>query len=260
MTMDTEQPVRRLALQGTPNFRDLGGYAAADGRRVKWGYLFRSGQLSDLQQDDQRQLAALQLDLVCDFRREEEQANDPSQLPQPGPQVVSLPISPGSSASFFSEAASHWQADREAMFDFMRDINRDFALMQSQAYRQMFELLLGADDVRMLFHCAAGKDRTGFAAALILLALGVPQETVLEDYMLTAKYFDPAIEVARLQQKYGMDIEAEALLPVLEVHPQYLQAALDAIAAEFTSVDDYLDQYLLLDGERREFLQQRYLE
>ena len=133
MNTDTEKPLRRLSLQGTPNFRDLGGYATADGRRVKWGYLYRSGQLSDLQQEDQLVLSGLQLDLVCDFRREEEQENDPSLLPQPGPRVVSLPISPGSSDSFFSEASAHWQADRQTMFDFMREINRDFALMQAQA-------------------------------------------------------------------------------------------------------------------------------
>jgi protein-tyrosine phosphatase len=252
---------RCLPLQGTPNFRDLGGYLTADNRRVKWGYLFRSGQLSNLSESDRDVLAELGLDVVCDFRRTEEQQRDPSVLPEPVPRVVSLPIAPGSNGSFLEEAGSRWDTDRRVMFDFMVEINRDFAIRQGETYACMFDLLLQGEDTRMLVHCAAGKDRTGFAAAVILLALGVSRGTVMEDYLLTAHYFHPSREIQRLREKYGMqELDAEALLPVLEVHPEYLQAAFDAIDAEYASVEDYLEKHLGVDAGAREILRQRYLD
>ncbi len=116
---------RTLPLRGSPNFRDLGGYRAEDGRRVKWGYLYRSGQLSHLSDEDIDLLADVALDVVCDFRREEEQERDPSRLPEPGPEIVSVPITPGSNASFFSAAGTDDAVDRQGMFDFMVEINRD---------------------------------------------------------------------------------------------------------------------------------------
>ena len=180
---------RKLGMQGTPNFRDFGGYHTIDGRLVKWGFLFRSGQLSNLSDQDVALLATLKLDLVCDFRRLEEQEADPSRLPVSNPpRIASLPISPGSNAQFFEQLGGQF-GDRQAMFDFMVDINRDFAEAQSETYAQMFREILDVEDARFLVHCAAGKDRTGFAAAIILLALGVSQEVVMQDYMLTQRFF-----------------------------------------------------------------------
>ncbi|MDP4917962.1 MAG: tyrosine-protein phosphatase, partial [Haliea sp.] len=87
---------RRLGMQGTPNFRDFGGYRTTDGRHVRWGYLYRSGQLSGLTEQDLSLLSSLNLDLVCDFRREEEQDNSPNRLPDVRrPRIASLPITPG---------------------------------------------------------------------------------------------------------------------------------------------------------------------
>ncbi len=250
--------MRHLPFEGTPNFRDLGGYITHDGRSVRWGYLFRSGQLSKLNQRDQQLLGSLELDVVCDFRRVEEQERDPSLLPEPGPRTVSLSISPGSNDRFFSEATENL-VNAQAMFNFMVDINRDFALEQSHAYSEMFRHLLQDQPTRMLFHCAAGKDRTGFAAAIILLALGVSRDQVMADYMLTADYFLPHREMDRLAQKYEMDLPPETMLPVLEVHPQYLQAAFDAINAEFDSLEHYLEDVLGVDNQKREQLRSHYL-
>ena len=250
---------RRLKFEGTPNFRDLGGYRTADGREVKWGYLFRSGQLSELSTADLATLAGLSLELVCDFRRVEEQERDPSLLPVPGPGVASIPIEPGSNDRALS-ASDQWDlVDRAAMFEFMVEINRNFALGQRQAYAEMFQRVLALEQGRMLFHCAAGKDRTGFAAAAILLALGVPRETVMEDYLLTREYFLPEHELGRLQRKYEMGLPGEAMMPILEVHPDYLQAAFDAIDEEFSSFEHYLEDYLGLTPDQREQLCERYL-
>ena len=251
---------RRLGMQGTPNFRDFGGYRGADGRRVKWGYLFRSGQLSALSDQDVELLGSLALDLVCDFRAEEEQERERSRLPGRSPRIVSLPIIPGSQSRSLEEAREHMNSAAD-MFGFMVDINREFAQSQTRAYSRMFREILALDDARFLVHCAAGKDRTGFAAAIILLALGVAPEVVMQDYLLTARYFRPQRELERLRSKYGMeDMLEEAILPVLEVHEGYLQRALQVILEDYGSVETYLAQALDMGPAELAELRDRYLD
>lgn len=253
---------RKLGMQGTPNFRDFGGYHTVDGRQVKWGFLFRSGQLSGLSAQDVTLLASLELDLVCDFRRVEEQENEPSRLPQrDSPRIASLPIIPGSNSRFFEEAESRDLGGRQAMFDFMVEINRDFAEAQSETYARMFNEILNIEDARFLVHCAAGKDRTGFAAAIILLALGVPREVVMRDYMLTSQFFHPQREIERLQRKYQMEhMDAASVLPMLEVHEDYLIRALDSIEESFSSFEDYLEKALGVGPVELAHLRARYLD
>lgn len=252
---------RKVPLEGTPNFRDFGGYGTVDGRRVKWGSLFRSGQLSALNAEDVERLAALELDIICDFRRIEEQASEPSRLPQNRPpKIVSLPIVPGSNSRFFEEADTSI-GDRRAMFEFMLEINTDFALAQTETYARMFAEILAVEDARFLVHCAAGKDRTGFAAAMVLAALGVPRPVVMSDYLLTERFFAPQNEVERLRQKYQMEhLETESLLPMLEVHEDYLLNAFAAIDREFPSVEAYLDEALGVGPAAVRELRARYLQ
>ena len=251
---------RRLGMDGAPNFRDFGGYGTAAGKQLKWGFLFRSGQLSTLSEQDVELLASLKLDLVFDFRRVEEQENDLSRLPQqPRPRVVSLPIIPGSNSRFFEEAGQ--QSDKpDAMFEFMMEINRDFAGPQAATYGRMFAEILAAPGARFLVHCAAGKDRTGFAAAIILLALGVPQDVVMRDYLLTARYFRPERELDRLRSKYELEhMVAAAILPMLEVHEDYLATALRHIVENYGSVEDYLARALGVGSPELAELRARYL-
>lgn len=251
---------RKLGMQGTPNFRDFGGYSTVDGRWVKWGFLFRSGQLSNLSDQDVELLASLELDLVCDFRRLEEQEGDPSRLPQNNPpRIASLPIIPGSNSRFFEQAEGQ-MGDRQAMFDFMMEINRDFVEAQAHPYARMFSEILEVEDARFLVHCAAGKDRTGFAAAIILSALGVSRELVMHDYMLTRRFFHPQLEIDRLRQKYQMQqMDTESILPMLEVHEDYLACALLAIEQSFPSLEVYLEEALGVGPAEVAQLQARYL-
>jgi len=252
---------RKFGMQGTPNFRDFGGYRSADGRQVKWGYLFRSGQLSSLSKQDVDLLASLDLDLVCDFRRAEEQQNDPSRLPRERrPKIVSLPIIPGSNSRFFEEAENQL-GGRAAMYDFMLEINRDFAEAQTATYARMFSEILEVDDARFLVHCAAGKDRTGFAAALVLAALGVPRDVIMRDYMLTSRFFKPMQEIDRLKRKYEMDhMDAESILPMLEVHEDYLARALGIIEQNYASMAAYLEEALGVGPAELAELRGRYLD
>jgi protein-tyrosine phosphatase len=257
---------RKLGMEGTPNFRDFGGYRTGDDRQVKWGFLFRSGQLSQLSDRDIDLLASLGLDLVCDFRRVEEQESDPSRLPGEGrPKIASLPIIPGSNSRFFEEAEKQgggaMQFGREAMYEFMKEINRDFAEGQRETYARMFREILELERARFLVHCAAGKDRTGFAAALVLLALGVPQDAVMRDYMLTGRFFQPQREMQRLKRKYAMEqVDSEAVLPMLEVHEDYLAQALSSIEENYGSAENYLAEALGVGPAELSELRGRYLD
>ncbi|MCB1710617.1 MAG: tyrosine-protein phosphatase, partial [Halioglobus sp.] len=184
-----------------------------------------------------------------------------SRLPrQSAPRVVSLPITPGSNSRFFEQAGE--QSNRpDAMFNFMLEINRDFAGSQAVTYSRMFREILAAPDARFLVHCAAGKDRTGFAAAIFLLALGVSRDLVMRDYLLTARYYLPARELERLRRKYQLEhMVAESILPMLEVHEDYLANALHHIDENYSRLEDYLEQALGVGPAELAELRARYLE
>lgn len=250
---------RHLSLEGTPNFRDYGGYRTMDGRQIQWGKLYRSGYLSALTSADQRYFTGLDIRLVCDFRRDQERLDDPSRLPVAASmKVVGLPITPGSSDSFFENVAKG-NVSSEEMADFMCSINQEFVLDQVDAYRQMFHHLLNLDKGASLVHCAAGKDRTGFAAAVVLAALGVPRSTILSDYMLTARCLNVDAEIGRISEKYQWGGAADVMRPMLEVRESYLQSAFATIDQHFSSVEEYLKESLGIGSAERELLADRYL-
>lgn len=250
---------RRIPLTGCPNFRDFGGYTTVDGRQVKNGMLFRSGHLAALTDADVEQLAELEIELICDFRQLEEQQRERSRLPREWEsRIAPLSITPGNLSAAFADHAAGLSAADVARF--MMEINREFALGQRQQYTDMFVHMLDTDSGRTLVHCAAGKDRTGFAAAVILLALGVSRDVVMSDYMLTQHFFLPEREMDRLVKKYEITAEPVHIRPMLEAQPHYLQSALDAIDEQFPDVETYLDEHLGVDRDARAALRDRYLE
>ncbi|MBN7798293.1 tyrosine-protein phosphatase [Parahaliea mediterranea] len=254
-------PERRLGLEGSPNFRDFGGYATADGRRVQWGYLFRSGHLARLTDPDLELLASLGLDMVFDFRQEAEQQHEPSRLPAANPpRVHSLPILPGNNSGFLQQLDGPIPGP-EVMFEFMVTVNRELANEEAGVYRRMFAEILARDDARYLVHCAAGKDRTGFAAALMLLALGVPEQVVIRDYLLSSRFYNAEAEVERARVKYGMnDSDSAAIMPMLRVDEAYLRAALDSIDERYPDIESYLEEVMGVGAPERAELRRRYLE
>lgn len=253
---------RKLHLLGSPNFRDLGGYESSDGRRLRWGRLFRSGKLSALSVEDIAAVSRLGLTLVCDFRQQQEQLLEPSRWGE-GHVAVShgLSISPGSSESFMANLLNGI-IDLENSASFMETMNRDFVINHLHQYARMFELLLEAEH-KVLIHCAAGKDRTGFAAALILDALGVPEEAIIEDYLLTNLSFPVDEELERLSKAFtdrsGKSVPEKIMRPLLEVHPDYIKACFHEIDQRYDSRQDFYQTALGLDEEKIEILRGRYL-
>ena len=243
-------PDRVLPLQGATNFRDLGGYPGHDGRPLRWRRLFRSDHLGGLTAADQAALAALGLARAFDFRGVDERAATPYQLP--GVVQHALSIEPTVVQRMQDMVAAGQQLTAAVAVDLMQDLYR--ALVNDQAHRfaELFEHLLSAD-APVVFHCTAGKDRTGFAAALILSALGVPRDLVVQDYLLTNQYF-------RHAPTTQSDTPAEALAVLWRVQEGFLDAALNVVDAEHGGIERYLQQRLGLGPAALDALAARYLQ
>lgn len=253
---------RQLSLQGTPNFRDLGGYETLDGRRLRWGKLYRSSKLSGLTEPDINYVNRLGVTLICDFRQVVEQELEPTLLGgKELPLLASLPVTPGSSHSFIENLHNGIIAVDDAA-GFMTEINRDFVANQMPQYAEMFRLLLIGDQ-QLLIHCASGKDRTGFGAALILDVLGVEEEAIVDDYLLTNKYLPVEEEIQRLSTQFtdhtGAEVAEDVLRPMLELRPEYIRACFEEIKRRYESKEHFFETALDLDEAKLAQLKERYL-
>lgn len=226
---------RRIATQEALNFRDLGGYEAAGGRTVKWEMVFRSDDLSELNISDIDCLLSLGIRTVVDFRDRGEVIYSPDRLPASIKKRVNIPIEAGRLMSGFSEGRLTQKKAMGLMVSVYRALAHDF----QPSFREFFELLAVPGNVPLLFHCTAGKDRTGFAAAMFLSALGVDRKTVFDDYILSNKY---------LLEKYvaGVDYD-EVMQPLYTVDAQFLEAAFEVVDGRFGGVEPYLRNCLGVD-------------
>lgn len=246
----TAAPARSLPLTGASNFRDLGGYIGHDGRAVKWRRLFRSDHLAALTPQDQTLLAELGVARTIDFRGKAESAAHSYALP--GVAYHPLVIEPTvvQRAMELARAGHHLTA--QDAVGLMQQTYRGFVYDNAPRFAELFRLLL-ASDAPTVIHCTAGKDRTGFAAALILLALGVPRDVVMHDYLLTNALY---------QRPPGMGRHApEEVLRVLwRVQEEFLDAALHMVDNDFGGLQTYLVDVLGVDAAAQQELAGRYLQ
>ncbi len=245
----TDQYNQHIPLVGTPNFRDLGGRINSKGQTVKRGKLFRSGFLSALSDEDWQKFNALNITKICDFRRHDELERNPTSAPL-GVDITHLPIGDGSHHELIKKAFTQPNVEAERVVEFMKDINREFVIEHAESYRQYFEQVLDLEhDEALLFHCSAGKDRTGFAAAITLMALGVDKPGVFEDYMLSMRFFNPEKEMARIIAMLPGDqldaIEPKTLHPILTTEISYLETAFSMIES-VGGFEKYAKQHLKL--------------
>lgn len=222
---------RLLPLQGGQNFRDLGGYRTRTGRTVRWGALYRSGSMHFLTPADFDYLAKRGIRTVCDFRATNERNNEPVMWPAgKAPRILADDYAMDTSAMAPKPGHAPTAADAKAT------MTATYPALLKQfngQYRRMFgELLAGR--APLAFNCTAGKDRTGVAAALILTALDVPRETVIQDYLLTNKYFDPR----KVVQSDDQASQAWRKLP-MDVLRAYMAADRDYIEAVFAVMDKH---------------------
>jgi protein-tyrosine phosphatase len=240
-----------VRLEGGRNFRDLGGYATEDGRRVRRGRLFRSGAPVGLTAADRARLEALGLHRVIDLRSREERVREPA----------AWPLAPGAGVREFD-----YSMDPDDYLGLMRpDITPDeLEALMCRFYRRMpydyeapysalFTELLEARGA-VAFHCAAGKDRTGIAAALVLSVLGVARETVIDDYLVSNRMLDPA----SLGRPSHMPLALFNL--VARVERTWIEATFAHIDAEEGSVARFVERRLGVDGAAARRLRELYVE
>lgn len=241
----SSRPSRRIALEGASNFRDLGGYQTEDGRQVRWRRVFRSGALDKLTGADLETIADLRLRTVCDLRHAREQEASPSRLPRGAPpETVNLPILTTANAKLRAVLAEAHAPDaaaaaKAALAESYGCYVRDHA----DTYRGLMHRLADQANHPLMFHCSAGKDRTGFGAALILMTLGVPEEVVYEDYRLTNTYWTEG------RQRVAGDMPEAVRDAVIAADDVYLRAAIDMLHELHESLEDYLAGPLAMDAD-----------
>lgn len=241
---------RRLSLSGAVNFRELGAYATADGRRVRTGLVFRSDQLAELNDADLGVVTALGLRTICDLRAASEREHKPNRLP-PGAAVHAIGFMPHGGAELMADAG---RLTVEQVERAVSAIYRDFVTGRSENFARLFELMLEPEALPLLFHCTSGRDRTGTAAALLLTALGVPRETVAADYELSNEYRrDIAFQL-------GTGIDPRVMNAITRAHPAYLSLVFEVIEQGWGSTDNYLRVALGLSDAGRERLKDLLLE
>ncbi len=241
---------RSLLLEGASNVRDLGGWTGADGRRVRFGLVYRAAALSSLTDADAAALTATGLRSVCDLRGTVEQARGPSRMP--GVTTHALGIEPSLGASLRDLAARRAATDADVM-TLMRSAYVAYVMDWSHRYRALFALLLDGDALPLLFHCTAGKDRTGVGAALLLTALGVSADDVMADYIATNRLWRGDSELTKV-------LPENVARVLLKVHPELLDAAFDAIRAAHGTVEGYFEARLGLGPVEVAALRDRLLE
>lgn len=236
--MADEKPVNKqrvIPLEGSYNFRDLGGYPAADGKQVAWGKLLRSDDLFDLTREDKEIIRSLGIRTVIDFRDKGEASISPDRLPDSVLHNHHLPIEAGKLVGGVLEGRLTKQKVIGMMVSVYRALVHDFQLR----YREFFDIVVNFDSEPLLFHCTAGKDRTGMAGALLLSGLGVDREMVVEDYMLSAEC---------LKNKYQLGYDYDSVMePLYTVRPEFIESALDVIDDNYNGMEAFLTKQLNVD-------------
>ncbi len=260
----TPKKTRCLAFDGAINFRELGGYQTCDGRRLRWGKLYRSEHLGHLSHADVGRLEQLKLRCICDFRGPAERRRAPDTLPVRGaPRVVHLAVDQRALVSG-ATAAKTLRKGVTAQ-DLTRGMKESYRRMVSHCsaqYGAFMQLLCDNRNLPFLMHCTGGKDRAGFAAAMLLSALGVPRDTVFQDYLLTNELVAPSLEgfAEALVHSLDFDLAADVVAPLFVADASYLQESFEEIGRLHTSVDNYFRQGLGLTDEQRRSLQEELLE
>lgn len=264
---------RLLPLEGGRNFRDIGGYRSRDGRRVKWGKVYRSGVMNRLSERDISYLDPLEIATIIDFRSSEERDSEPTLWESRGAEIFSRDYASVNAEegtqSLFSALLSG-DATPESMTRAMADSYYQMAIDQRDSYRVLFDRLIHYDSP-LLFNCSAGKDRTGIAAALILEALDVPRETLVDDYALSDNYVDfmqtfvedsSDVGSGQSENPYAFlaQLPPELLMPLMASSPLYIETALQDIEENYGSVLNYIREELEVSDAELSQLRSRLLE
>lgn len=244
---------RQIDIKGAYNLRDLGGLSTQNGKTIKRGKIFRAGQITRIPDTEFDKLAALNIQTICDFRTTKEQTASPDRwhnLEQIN--RCSLPVGEGRMDTPWQEKVKMGLGKESYLYK----ANRSYVETNFGQFKSFFKLLLDERNYPLLFHCTAGKDRTGFAAAILLHILGVDKETILEDYLLTNEF----VEWFRIKMSVNPAFDFEAMRPILIADLDYIQGVYDAIAEHYGTMNAFLEQALEIGDKEIQQLKTILLE
>lgn len=261
-------PGAGITIPSVPNLRDLGGWPAGGGKRVRRGLLYRSTALSGLRADDMDAFSALGIRSIYDLRTSSERDSQPDRVPAGTEEVVvdvlgdAAGAAPAQLMQLLSDpAAATPMLDGGKAVALFEHGYREIVRLPSAltAYRRLFTDLADAAHRPALFHCTTGKDRTGWAAAAMLSLLGVSAQDVMQDYLLTNEQLLPALE-GMFDRFRAAGADADLLLPVLGVRREYLEVAFDEMHSRFGSLEGYFRDGLRIDEATIQSLRAAFTE
>lgn len=263
--------ITRIPLEGLTNTRDLAGFETRDGRRIRPHRLIRSGRLFDATGKDRRILSEdYGVSIVVDFRTDSERRLAPDPAVErarnhhlPIYQTVGLTGPEGDDADLFGMAAQLLDRGDDGG-GFMMDLYRDFVRSPAARtqYRRFFDLLLEAEEGAVLWHCSAGKDRAGAGTALLLTALGVPREAMVEDYLKSNDFAGEIIELLAEEgcRRMGDPRAGRIVRRIIRAEAPYIQSLFEEAETRYGSMEAFLERGLGLMPSQLRRLRENYLE
>jgi protein-tyrosine phosphatase len=258
-----ELPAERVIhLEGTANTRDIGGYLTSDLSTLRWGQIIRSENLSRLTDNDFQKLEEIGVKTVIDLRTNKEHDRSPTVwLGDHSPQFFHFPVG-DSSNEWFNATRKMMKRNKfteEQSSALMVDGYRMIVEEGPPSYKKVMEVVLDQSNWPILIHCNAGKDRAGVAVTLILEALGVDRETIMEEFLLTneiARIEEKSVLLAKQgkkQRRNGKGPSASAWFPIIGVQPEMLEAFYTSVDDKYGSMDAFLNE-MGVDQEARRTL------
>ena len=261
---------RHIPLEGQSNFRDIGGYKTTNGRTVKWGQVYRTGELPRLTDEDIAVLKNLDLQMVHNFLLDEEIAQRGQDRLPNSTQLVQNPIKTSADELVLAVLEARNTGDFSVVPpDLNKEVHLILAREGREEYSAMIRALSDPENRPFAFHCSHGVHRTGTATAILLSALGVPWETVREDYLLSNTYRaqenDKRIEQLTLEAAKTLGVSLEEvnttnMVAFYILQGDYIDGTLEVIHQEYGSMENYLLKGLGLSSEEIDILRQQLLE
>lgn len=270
---------RNLPVSGMNNFRDMGGYETADGRRVKWGVLYRSDHIYNADEQGVEYLKKLGIHTIVDYRSKDEVSKYPNK--DLGETVRTYRLDPEAHTAELSAQFTSSKADEDKnlvnkiieqkkkghlvnQYDIVMEQYHNFVYGEKSrnAFGQMLKIAANPDAPALVQHCRGGKDRTGYGCALLLGTLGVTKDQLVEDYMLTyTNRLERNNVKMEIYKKYTDDPDVlNYLYSLIETRPEFIQTSIEAMEAKFGSIREYAESELGVTRQEIEQLKTLYLE